>query len=245
MDLQLKGKSALVFGGSRGLGRAIAAELAREGARVVIVSRNEAALRQTADATGCLPLAGDLFAPGAGGELVTAASTLLDRPVDILVTNTGGPPTGSFQATDAAAWTKGFQGLWMSTVDSIQAVLPAMKANRWGRILAVTSVAAKEPQPGLVISNGLRAGLLGMLNTLSREVAAAGITVNALLPGYTNTDRMAELGVDNATMGPKIPAGRLGEPEEFAALAAFLASTRASYITGQAIAVDGGLLHSI
>lgn len=132
MDLQLKGKSALVFGGSRGLGRAIAAELAREGAQVVIVSRDEAALRKTAEATACLPLAGDLSAPGAGGVLVTAASTLLDRPIDILVTNTGGPPTGSFQATHAAAWTKGFQGLWMSTVDSIQAVLPAMKANRWG-----------------------------------------------------------------------------------------------------------------
>lgn len=109
----------------------------------------------------------------------------------------------------------------------------------------MTSVAAKEPQPGLVISNGLRAGLLGMLNTLSREVAAAGITVNALLPGYTNTDRMAELVSTMRQWDRKIPAGRLGEPEEFAALAVFLASTRASYITGQAIAVDGGLLHSI
>lgn len=245
MDLHLKEKTALVFGGSRGLGRAIAAELAREGAEVVIVARDEVMLRQTAGATGCIPLPGDLLAPGEGGRLVTAAAECLGRPVDILVTNTGGPPTGSFQAIDTAAWAKGFQGLWMSTVDSIQAALPAMKTNRWGRILAVTSVAAKEPQPGLVISNGLRAGLLGMLNTLSREVAADRITVNALLPGYTNTDRMAELGVGNTTMGPKIPAGRLGEPEEFAALAAFLASARASYITGQAIAVDGGLLHSI
>jgi 3-oxoacyl-[acyl-carrier protein] reductase len=119
-----------------------------------------------------------------------------------------------------------------------------MKASGWGRILAVTSIVAKESQPGLVISNGLRAGLLGMLNTLSRELAADGITVNALLPGY-NTDRMAELGLNNEIMGPRIPARRLGEPEEFAALAAFLASTRASYITGQAIAVDGGLLQSI
>src|SRR5690606_8323473 len=112
----------------------------------------------------------------------------------------------------------GFQALWLSTVDAIQTVLPSMTANRWGRILAVTSVAAKEPQPGLVISNGLRAGLLGLVNSLAREVAAQGITVNALMPGYTNTDRMAELGVDNASMGPKIPAGRLGEPAEFAAL---------------------------
>ncbi len=245
MDFKLTGKAALVFGGSRGLGRAIALELAREGAETVIVGRDAARLRAVAEAIGCLALAGDLSVPGAGRSLVEDAAGLLGRSLDILVINTGGPPKGSFLDVDDTAWATGFQGLWLSAVGSIQAALPAMRANRWGRILAVTSVAAKEPQPGLVISNGLRAGLLGMLNTLSRDVAADGITINALLPGYTNTDRMAELGVNNAIMGPKIPAGRLGEPEEFAALAAFLASTRASYITGQAIAVDGGLLHSI
>ena len=245
MDLQLSGRTALVFGGSRGLGRAIAAELAHEGARVVIVARDADRVARVAGEIGALALPGDLAEPGAGRRLVEAAATLLAQSPDILVTNTGGPLTGSFQATTTEAWAAGFQSLWMATVDSIQAALPAMKVQGWGRILAVTSVAAKEPQPGLVISNGLRAGLLGLLNTLSREVAGDGITVNALLPGYTNTDRMAELGVDNATMGPKIPAGRLGEPAEFAALAAFLASGRASYITGQAIAVDGGLLHSI
>lgn len=245
MDLQLKGRTALVLGGSRGLGRAIAAELAREGARVVIAARDADRLARAATEIGAIALPGDLAQPGAGRKLVDGAADLLGRAPDILVTNTGGPPTGSFQTTTAEAWAAGFQSLWMATVDSIQSALPAMKAQGWGRILAVTSVAAKEPQPGLVISNGLRAGLLGLLNTLSREVAGDGITVNALLPGYTNTDRMAELGVDNATMGPKIPAGRLGEPEEFAALAAFLASSRASYITGQAIAVDGGLLQSI
>lgn len=245
MDLQLSGRTALVFGGSRGLGRAIAAELAHEGARVVIVARDADRVARVAGEIGALALPGDLAEPGAGRRLVEAAATLLGQSPDILVTNTGGPPTGSFQATTTEAWAAGFQSLWMATVDSIQAALPAMKVQGWGRILAVTSVAAKEPQPGLVISNGLRAGLLGLLNTLSREVAGDGITVNALLPGYTNTDRMAELGVDNATMGPKIPAGRLAEPAEFAALAAFLASGRASYITGQAIAVDGGLLHAI
>lgn len=245
MDLQLKGRTALVFGGSRGLGRAIAAELVREGVRVVIVARDAERVARVAGDIGALALPGDLSQPGAGQHLVAAAADLLGTSPDILVTNTGGPPPGSFQTTTAAAWAAGFQSLWMATVDSIQAALPAMKAQGWGRILAVTSVAAKEPQAGLVISNGLRAGLLGLLNSLSREVAGEGITVNALLPGYTNTDRMAELGVDNASMGPKIPAGRLGEPEEFAALAAFLASGRASYITGQAIAVDGGLLHSI
>lgn len=245
MDLQLQGKTALVFGGSRGLGRAIAAELVQEGATVVIVARDTVRVRNVAAEISCFGLPGDLSMENAGRALVNAAADLLGRTPDILVTNTGGPPTGSFSATNSAAWATGFQGLWMSAVDSIQAVLPGMQANGWGRILAVTSVAAKEPQPGLVISNALRAGILGMLNTLSREVAGQGITVNALLPGYTNTDRMAELGVDNASMGPKIPAGRLGEPAEFAALAAFLASGRASYITGQAIAVDGGFLHSI
>lgn len=245
MDLQLQGRTALVFGGSRGLGRAIAAELVAEGAQVVIVARDAARVVRVAAEMGALGLPGDLSVAGAGADLVHRAAALAGRMPDILVTNTGGPPTGSFQSTGATAWAAGFQALWMSAVDSMQAALPAMKANGWGRILVVTSVAAKEPQPGLVISNGLRAGLLGVVNTLAREVAGDGITVNALLPGYTNTDRMAELGVDNTSMGPKIPAGRLGEPAEFAALAAFLASGRASYITGQAIAVDGGYLHSI
>lgn len=245
MDLQLTGKTALVFGGSRGLGRAIAEELIREGARVVIVARDAGRVTRVAAEIGALALAGDLSQPGAGKRLVKDAGDLLARAPDILVTNTGGPPKGAFQETTPETWSAGFQSLWMATVDAIQAALPAMQAQGWGRVLAVTSVAAKEPQPGLVISNGLRAGLLGLLNSLSREVAGQGITVNALLPGYTNTDRMAELGVDNATMGPNIPAGRLGEPAEFAALAAFLASGRASYITGQAIAVDGGLLNSI
>lgn len=245
MDLHLADKTAVVFGGSKGLGKAVAAELAREGARVVIVARDEASLAKASAEMGCIPLQGDVSINGAGATLVYDAIARLGRPIDILVTNTGGPQIGSFQDTNANSWEAGFQALWMSAVDSIQAALPGMQENRWGRILAITSIAAKEPQPGLVISNGLRAGLLGMLNTLSREVASQGVTVNALLPGYTNTARMAELGVDDRSMGPRIPAGRLGEPHEFAALAAFLASTRASYITGQAIAVDGGLLHSI
>ncbi len=245
MDLHIADRTALVMGGSRGLGRAIAAELAAEGVRVVIVSRDEARLTRTGAEIGARALPFDLSQPGAGGAVIAAAEQLLGRSPDILVTNTGGPPTGSFADTDAAKWQQGFQALWLSAVEAMRAALPAMRAQHWGRILAVTSVAAKEPQPGLVISNGLRAGLLGVVNTLAREVAAEGITVNALLPGYTATDRMAELGVDDATMGPKIPAGRLGRPEEFAALAAFLASDRASYITGQAIAVDGGLLHGI
>lgn len=245
MDLKLSGKSALVMGGSKGLGRAIAAELASEGVRVAIVSRDAGRVERSAAELGVLGFAGDVSVVGGGRQAVEQATALLGAAPDILVTNTGGPKPGSFEAISREAWSDGFNNLWMSLVDSVQTVLPSMREKRWGRILAVTSVAAREPQPGLVVSNSLRAGLLGLVNSLSRDVAAHGITVNALLPGYTNTDRMAELGVNDASMGAKIPAGRLGRPEEFAALAAFLASDRASYITGQAIAVDGGLLNSI
>jgi 3-oxoacyl-[acyl-carrier protein] reductase len=245
MDLKLTGKSALVMGGSKGLGRAIAAELIAEGVRVAIASRDATRVAQAAGELGALGFTADLTQPGAGRTAVEQATSLLGGAPDILVTNTGGPKPGGFEAIGRDAWDQAFNSLWMSVIDGAQAVLPSMRERGWGRILAVTSIAAKEPQPGLVVSNSLRAGLLGLVNSLSRDVAGDGITVNALLPGYTATDRMAELGVNDATMGAKIPAGRLGRPEEFAALAAFLASDRASYITGQAIAVDGGLLNSI
>jgi 3-oxoacyl-[acyl-carrier protein] reductase len=245
MDLKLAGKSALVMGGSKGLGRAIAAELIAEGVRVAIASRDATRVSQAAGELGALGFTADLTLPGAGRTAVEQATSLLGGAPDILVTNTGGPKPGGFEAIGREAWDEAFNSLWMSVIDAAQAVLPSMRERGWGRILAVTSVAAREPQPGLVVSNSLRAGLLGLVNSLSRDVAGDGITVNALLPGYTATDRMAELGVNDATMGAKIPAGRLGRPEEFAALAVFLASDRASYITGQAIAVDGGLLNSI
>ncbi|MBM0106922.1 SDR family oxidoreductase [Steroidobacter sp. S1-65] len=245
MDLKIAGRHALVFGASKGLGRAVAQELIAEGARVVIVSRDPARIAATASEIGAIGIAGDVASPGSCGTLIEQATKALGAPVDILVTNTGGPPAGPFERMSSADWQKGFDNLWISTVESVRAVLPHMRQQQWGRILAITSIAAREPQPGLVISNSLRAGLLGLINSLSRDIAKDGITINALLPGYTATDRVKELGLDDATMGPKIPAGRMGRPEEFAALAAFLASDRASYITGQAIAVDGGFLNSI
>lgn len=245
MDMKIAGRRALVFGASKGLGKAVARELVAEGVRVAIVARDPARIAATAAEIGAIGIAGDVSSPGNSQALVEQAVKALGGPIDILVTNTGGPPAGTFERMTAADWQKGFDNLWMSTVESVLAVLPHMRERKWGRILAVTSISAREPQPGLVISNSLRAGLLGLINSVSRDVAKDGITMNALLPGYTATDRMKELGVDDATMGPKIPAGRIGRPEEFAALAAFLASDRASYITGQAIAVDGGLLNSI
>ena len=244
MDLGLTKKRALVCGASAGLGKAIAEALVHEGADVVICARDEARVRATANAIGAYGIACDLNAPGAAVKLVDAATKKLGG-IDILVTNTGGPPKGLFQEITSAAWQTGFQALWLATTEAISAALPAMRAQKWGRILLVTSVAAKEPMPGLTVSNGLRAGLLGMAKSLSIEVAADGVTVNALLPGYTRTERLKELKTPEDAMIAQIPARRLGDAEELGALAAFLASARAAYVTGQAIACDGGYLHGL
>lgn len=245
MDLGLKGKRALVLGASQGLGYAIAEELVQEGAIVTICSRSEERLAKAAKQMGAQHiLAMDLNRPGAGKRAIEAAEKLMGG-VDVLVTNTGGPPKGSFLTLTPEQWQEGFQSLWMGAVDAIQAAVPGMQKNRFGRILLVTSAAAKEPMAGLTISNGLRAGLLGLTKTISNEIASSGITINALLPGYTRTERLKELNIPEEKITAHIPAARLGEPREFAALATFLASDRAGYITGQAIAVDGGYLRGI
>jgi len=242
MDFGLEGKRALVLGGSAGLGRAIAKALIDEGAQVAIGSRDaqklEAAKREIQAAAMVVT---DLTTPGAGRRAVDAALAALGG-LEILVVNTGGPPKGTFAEVTEAQWRTGFQSLWLAAVDAIQAALPQMAKGRFGRVLLVTSVAAKEPMSQLTISNGLRAGLTGLAKSLSVEVAAQGITVNCLLPGYTDTERLRELGIPAEKMTSAVPAGRLGKPEELGALAAFLASTHAGYITGQAIAVDGGYL---
>ena len=244
MDLELKGKRALVLGSSAGLGRAIAQTLVKEGARVALCSRDEARIQATAKELGAeVGIALDLGVAGNGREVVRRAVAALGG-VDILVTNTGGPPSGAFLKTTPEQWQQGFQGLYLSAIESIQEALPAMQAANFGRILLVTSIAAKEPTKGLTISNALRAGLLGLMKTVSDEVAASGVTVNSLLPGYTATDRMRQLGVTDERIASEVPARRMGKPEEFAAAAAFLASGLAGYITGQALAVDGGWLRS-
>lgn len=242
MDLGIAGKTALVLGASRGLGKAVAGALAAEGVRVAIVSRDPQRLQQAAREIGAqLALPADLDQPGAT-RAVTQKVLEQWGDVDILVTNTGGPPKAAFTQVDREAWLAGFEALWLSAVDAIQVVLPGMKERRWGRILLVTSVAAKEPMAGLTVSNGLRAGLLNLGRSLSDEVAQHGVTVNALLPGYTATERMVELGVTDAHIAAQVPARRMGTAEEFGALAAFLASQQAGYVTGQAIACDGGWL---
>lgn len=244
MDLGLKNKTALVLGASKGLGHAVARELVAEGARVAICARNPATITQAAREIGATPLVCDLDKPGAATQLVKDATAALGAP-DIVVVNTGGPPTAPFDQITIEQWRAAFDSLFMSAIEIVNAVLPTMRGNGWGRILFVTSIAAKEPINRFALSNSLRAGIHGLINTLSKEEAANGITVNALLPGYTMTERLADAKLDLEQVSKTIPARRIGRPDEFAALAAFLASERASYITGQAVACDGGALWSI
>ena len=261
MDLELGGKVALVAASSQGLGRAIAAELAAEGAAVVLCARGTEALeaaRAALAATGATVSAvpGDLTRVEDVRRIAAAAQAAHGR-VDVLVTNAGGPPPGPFESHDDDALMAAFRLTLMSTVELIRAVLPGMKERGFGRILNVTSIAVKQPVENLMLSNALRAAVTGMARTLANETAAHGVTVNNLLPGYTATDRVQELALaqakargvrpDDVVAGWKgqIPAGRLGEPRELAALAAFLASPRAAYITGQSIAVDGGWIRGL
>jgi 3-oxoacyl-[acyl-carrier protein] reductase len=244
VDLGLNNKTALVTGGSRGLGKAVAAALAAEGAKVAICARDAVRLEAAAKETGAIGFAADLSQAGAVDGVLRQATDKLGG-VDILVVNTGGPPAGGFGAISDDAWRKAFEALWISAVDLIRGVLPGMRQRRWGRIMIVTSISANEPLPNLMISNALRPGLHGLVNALSREVAADGVTINAIMPGYTLTERIREVGIDEKQVVAQIPAGRMGRPEEFGALAAFLASEQAGYICGQAIACDGGFLRSI
>ena len=244
MDLKIKGRRALVMGGSKGLGKAIAAALVGEGVSVAICARHADQVEASAREIGAVGIACDLSAPGAATAVVRDAATRLGG-IDILIVNTGGPPAGPFQAFDDSAWRSAFESLWMSSVGAIRAALPGMQERRWGRVVLVTSIAAKEPVANLMLSNSLRAGLHGLVNALSREVARDGITVNALMPGYTLTERLAALRVDEAKLKAQIPAGRIGDAADFGAAAAFLSSEPAGYLTGQAIAVDGGLMQSI
>ncbi|MBC7370733.1 MAG: SDR family oxidoreductase [Bdellovibrionaceae bacterium] len=241
MDLQLKNKKALIFGASTGIGRAIAEVLVQEGATVAICSRSEDKLKKAASEIGAHHIfTGDLSKPGEAKSVVEKAIVKMGA-LDILVTNTGGPNKGNFADISDKQWHEDFQSLWMSVVESMNVALPKMKENNYGRILLVTSLAAKEPLSGLTTSNGLRAGLAGLSKSVANEYAKFGITVNLLLPGYTSTDRLKELKLTDERIQQMVPAGRLGDPKELADFATFLASPRAGYITGQSFLVDGGV----
>jgi 3-oxoacyl-[acyl-carrier protein] reductase len=245
MDLGLKGRPALVMGGSRGLGRAIAEELCAEGAQVLIAARDQTVLDQAAARMGATGIAADLSDPAQAAQLVRSAQDKFGR-LDVLVINSGGPGSGgSIMASTAADWEREFRNVWLLATESIRAALPGMIERQWGRIILVTSLAAVEPEPGLMYSNSLRAGLHGLVNSVSRDIARHGVTLNAAAPGYMATERVNDIGADHTEMYKRIPAGRYGEPREFAAMVAFLASARASYVNGQAFACDGGLLKSI
>ena len=261
MDLGLRSRVAFVAAGSKGLGRAVAEELAAEGASVAICARGQRALDETAahirQGGGRVhAIAADVASPEALTRAIEESAAALG-PIDILVTNSGGPPAGKFEALSPEQWDQAARVLLTSAVTAARVVLPGMRRRRWGRILNVASIAAKQPVDGLMLSHRLRAAVLAFARTLANEVAADGVTVNNLLPGYTRTERVIELsehiaateGIDIAsTYGRwerEIPMGRLGEPREFAALATFLASERASYITGQTMAVDGGWIKSV
>lgn len=242
MDLELGGKKALVMGSSTGIGKAIAKSLIAEGAEVYLCSRNEEKLQNTMVDIGAKGYeVCDLSKPGATREMVENFINKNGR-LDIIVTNTGGPQKGSFMEVTDEQWNVDFQSLWMSPVEAMKAALPSMQENHYGRILMVTSIAAKEPLPGLTTSNGLRAGLSGLAKSIANEYSQYGITLNLLLPGYTNTDRLKALNLADEKVKEMVPAGRLGDPEELADLATFLASKKGAYITGQSISIDGGVL---
>lgn len=241
MNLNLKGKTALVMGASQGIGRAIAESLISEGVRVAICSRTLDKLNKTKDEINAeFAVAGDLSIAGEAKRITEEALKLLGS-LDILITNTGGPAKANFAEVTTEQWQTDYQSIWLSVVESLQVALPTMKENNYGRVLMVTSIAAKEPLPGLTTSNGLRAGLSGLARSISSEYAQNGITLNLLLPGYTNTDRLKALNLSEEKVKEMVPAGRLGYPSELADLATFLASEKGSYITGQSIAIDGGV----
>ena len=261
MDLGLKGKVAFVAASSRGLGAAIAEGLAAEGASIACCARTaeihtKAAALSTRYGIEALGIEADVAVPADVARAVAAAQERFGH-VDILVTNAGGPPPGPFESHTPEAWQKAIDLNLNSVVNLVRAALPGMKARRWGRILNVTSIAVKQPVDNLILSNSVRAAVTGFARTLANEVAPFNITVNNLMPGYTRTERLEQLAAANAaTKGTtreaafaaweqQIPMGRVGEPHEFAALATFLASERASYITAQSIAVDGGWIRSL
>ena len=262
MDLGLKNKVALVAAASRGLGRAVAEELAAEGASLVLCARDQRTLTETAAAIAescnahVLAIPADVTNAGNIKRVVDGGVERFGR-IDILVTNAGGPPAGRFEQLTHEQWEEAIRLTLLSAIELTRQVLPGMRERRWGRILNITSIAVKQPVENLLLSNSLRAGLTGFARTLANEVAAEGITVNNILPGYTRTERLDELaqmmadkqGISadqfRGRWEKEIPMGRLGEPREFAATAAFLVSERASYITGTSIQVDGGWIKSL
>ena len=242
MDLGIEGRRAAVAAASSGLGLATARALANEGVRVAICGRDRARIQSAAAELGhdACALVADVSTPDGAERFVVRSREALGG-LDILVTNAGGPAPGNFASTPTDAYPDALALNLMSVVAMCKEAVPAMREQRWGRVLAITSIAVRQPLPMLILSNTARAGATGFLKTLAREVASEGITVNSIQPGMHRTRRVEELfGGDLPAVAGGIPAGTLGSAEDFGRVAAFLCSEAAGFITGAAIPVDGG-----
>jgi len=257
MDLKIQNKTALITGASSGLGYAAALTLAEEGAKIAINSRSMENLQKAAalieKRTHIKPVCidGDLADDGVAEKIVEQTIKELGS-ADILVSNCGGPPAGLFDQHDKETWKSSVDLTLLSAINLSRAVLPGMVEKKWGRIIFITSVAVKQPIDNLIISNTLRAGVTGFAKSISNEYASDGVTINTVCPGYTETERLTSLAEHQSEANNKsiediytgwtqsVPAARLGQPDELAALITFLASDRAAYITGTSIPVDGG-----
>jgi len=249
MDLGLAGKVALVTGASKGIGRGIARALAAEGARVAISSRSRERIEAAAADVGARAYVHDMGDPDAAGELVASVERDLG-PIDVLVANTGGPPGGADPLSfPREQWREAYRSLVLSPLALIGHTVPGMRERGFGRVVSVGSSAVREPIPGLMLSNAHRSGLLAALKTIATDVAADGVTVNSVLPGRIATDRIFNLAgsreVAEQAASETVPVGRLGTVEEFAAVATFLASAQAAYVTGTAVLVDGGASRAV
>ncbi|MEP6832439.1 MAG: SDR family oxidoreductase [Gemmatimonas sp.] len=261
MDLGIGNRVALVCGGSRGIGFAAAEIFAREGVSVMICSRDASSVNSATEKLRAINptaagVAADISTLEGIKQVVDAVHARFGR-VDILITNTGGPTPGPAMSHDWSVWEQAISLLLRSAVELTRALVPGMRERKWGRVIGITSMAVKHPMPSLVLSNSLRAAVTGYFRTMGDEVARDGVTVNTVLPGYTETDRL--IGLAEATVkrtGSSMeaiydgwravtPAGRLGQPEEVGAVIAFLASQHAAFVTCQAISVDGGFGHAL